>query len=160
MLDAMRYMHGPAKFFLSALLFASTLGAAPAADRTWHLVLHVHSLHESTSDPDITDRTPGLGVMRRTSEHWLLGAGVFRNSIGRTSGYLVGGKQWELGPVRAGGLAGLTHNYRGNDGGLVPLAAGLVTVPIGDRLALEFIAIPRVRDYSYATLNLSLSRRL
>lgn len=127
---------------------------------TWHLVAHAHSLHADSNDPDITDRTPGIGLMRRTENHWLVGGGVFRNSIGRTSGYFIGGKQWELGPVRAGVIGGITHNYRGNGGGLVPMAAGLVTVPIGDRLAVELIAIPRVRDYSYATLNLSLSWRL
>ena len=143
---------------LVASLLAS--GGVVVAAPTWHAVAHLHSIHEGTSDPAITDHTPGLGVMRRTTEHWLLGAGVFRNSIGRTSGYVVGGKQWEFGPVRIGGLGGLTHNYRGNDGGLVPMAAGLVTVPLGERLAAEFILIPRVRDYSYATFHMAASWRL
>jgi hypothetical protein len=146
---------------LAGLVVISLLssGAAVAAP-TWQVVAHLHSFHESTSDPDITDHTPGLGLMRRTPEHWLLGAGVFRNSLGRASGYAVGGKQWELGPVRAGALAGLTHNYRGNGGGVVPLATGLVTVPLGERLAAEFILIPRVRNYSYATFHIAASWRL
>jgi hypothetical protein len=139
------------------MLAGSTEETSPS---TWHLIAHLYSLHESTSDPDITNRTPGVGFMRRTETHWLAGGGVFRNSIGRTSGYAVMGKQWEFGPVRVGGIGGLTHNYKGNNGGVVPMAAGLVTVPLGDRLAFEFIAIPRVRDYTYATLNMSLSWRL
>jgi hypothetical protein len=145
---------------LAALLGGLLWGGGAIAAPTWHVVAHLHSIHESTPDPAITDRTPGLGFMGRTPEHWLLGAGVFRNSLGRTAGYAVGGKQWELGPVRAGALAGLTHNYRGNDGGVVPLAAGLVTVPLGERLAAEFILIPRVRDYSYATFHVAASWRL
>jgi hypothetical protein len=143
-----------------ALAWWVVVPAVSAAEAGWHLVVHAHSFHERTADPDITDRTPGLGLMWRTDRHWLVGGGVFRNSIGRTSGYLIGGKQWEWGPVRVGGLGGLTHNYRGNDGGPVPLAAGLVTVPVGERRALEFIAIPRVRDFSYATLHLAASWRL
>jgi hypothetical protein len=142
------------------LLTGGPMVLAATASPTWHLVVHAHSLHADTDDPDITDHTPGVGLMRRTENHWLVGGGVFRNSIGRTAGYFIGGKQWELGPVRAGAIGGITHNYRGNRGGLVPMAAGLVTVPLGERLALEFIAIPRVRDYTYATLNLSLSWRL
>ncbi len=155
----MRFLCLPPRL-LGLCLGLGSFGTLSAAPPTWHLVLHAHSLHESTADLDITDRTPGLGLMRRTENHWLAGVGVFRNSIGRTSGYIIGGKQWALGPVRVGGIGGITHNYRGNNGGLVPMAAGLATVPLGERLALELIAIPRVRDYTYATLNLSVSWRL
>lgn len=133
--------------------------AVSATEPTWHLTLQLYSLHENTSQDDLTNETPGIGVMRRTESHWLAGAGVFRNSIRRTAGYGYVGKQWPLGRVLAGGIAGVTHNYYVNDGGIVPLAAAVVTVPLNDRWSIDLIGIPRVRDYTYATVNLSVSWR-
>jgi hypothetical protein len=67
--------------------------------------------------------------------------------------------QLAAGPLRAGGIAGVTHHYFFNDGGIVPLAAAVVTVPIGKSLALDLVGIPRIKNATYATLNLSLSWR-
>lgn len=133
--------------------------AASASEPTWHLTLQLYSLHEQNSQDDLTNNTPGIGLMRRTESHWLAGAGIFRNSIGRTAGYGYVGKQWPLGRVLAGGIAGVTHRYHFNDGGIVPLAAAVVTVPLNDRWSIDLIGIPRVRDYTYATVNLSVSWR-
>lgn len=146
------------------LITLSGLGLRAAeGPATWHVSLQLHSLHWGVDEDrdDITNNTPGIGLLRRTEDHWLAGAGVFRNSLGRTAGYGYGGKQWALGRrVLAGGILGLTHRYNANDGGIVPLAAAVVTVPINDRLALEFVGIPEVGDYSYNTLNFSVSWRL
>lgn len=133
--------------------------ACSATQPTWHLTLQLYSLHEHTAQDDLTNETPGIGLMRRTETHWLAGAGIFRNSIGRTAGYGYVGKQWPLGRVLAGGIAGVTHHYYFNDGGLVPLAAAVVTVPLNDRWSIDLIGIPRVRDYTYATVNFSVSWR-
>jgi hypothetical protein len=116
------------------LLLALSLAAtAAAAEPTWHLSLQLHSLHEHTSETDLTNNTPGLGLMRVTENHWIAGAGIFRNSLART--------------------AGVTHNYNFNNGGLVPLGGLLVTVPLADRWALDLIGIPRLSGYTYNTLH-------
>lgn len=140
------------------LLLAS---AAPAADATWHLNAQVYSFHEHTTETDLHNTTPGLGLIRR-QDNWLAGAGVFRNSIGRWAGYGYGGYQYPLlalpaGPLRAGAIAGITHHYLWNDGGIVPLGAAVITVPLARRLAIDLVGIPRIKNATYATLNVSLS---
>ncbi len=130
-----------------------TTARLSAAEPTWHLSLQLYSLHEHTSAVDLTNNTPGLGIMRVTDDHWLAGAGIFRNSLARTAGYAYLGKQWPVGRIRVGGIAGLTHNYNFNDGGLVPLGGLLVTVPLADRWALDMIGIPRIGDMTYTTLH-------
>lgn len=135
---------------LLALCLAAT---AAAAEPTWHLSLQLHSLHEHTSETDLTNNTPGLGLMRVTENHWIAGAGIFRNSLARTAGYAYVGKEWPVGRILVGGIAGITHNYNFNDGGLVPLGGLLVTVPLADRWSLDLIGIPRLSGYTYNTLH-------
>ena len=141
--------------FASMLLLATDLKPAEA---TWHLAVQAYSFHEHTSEVELHNTTPGIGVLRRQDD-WLAGAGVFRNSLGRWAGYGYGGYQWPIGPLRVGGIAGVTHHYNANNGGIVPLAGGLVTVPLGGRWEADFVAIPRVANYTYATLNVSLAWR-
>src|SRR5690606_17940882 len=93
------------------LAVLAVIGVAPAiaAEPTWHLSLQLHSFHWGVDEDrdDITNNTPGIGLLRRTENHWLAGAGVFRNSLGRTAGYGYGGKQWAVGRrVLAGGILG------------------------------------------------------
>ena len=133
--------------------------AAAAAEPTWHLSMQLYSLHEHTTQDDLTNNTPGIGIMRRTETNWMAGAGIFRNSIGRTAGYGYVGKQWPLGRVLAGAIAGVTHHYRFNNGGIVPLGAAVVTVPLNDRWSIDLVGIPPIRDFTYATLNFSVSWR-
>ena len=57
--------------------------------------------------------------------------------MGRWAGYGYGGYQWPVGPVLIGGIAGATHHYNFNNGGIVPLGAAVVTVPVGQTVALE-----------------------
>jgi hypothetical protein len=144
----------PAFLAIATLLFVT--GTARANDPTWHLSLQTYSFHEHTDEIELHNTTPGVGLLRR-QDGWLLGAGVFRNSVGRWAGYGYGGYQWPVGRIRIGGIAGATHHYNFNNGGIVPLAAAVITVPLSQRLALDFVAIPRVRNYTYATLNVSLS---
>ena len=146
--------------FAAGLLASCWLSpAARAVEPSWWLNIQTYSFHEHTSETDLHNTTPGLGVMRR-QDNWLVGAGIFRNSIGRWAGYGYGGYQWPLGRiVRIGGIAGVTHHYEANDGGLVPLAAGVVTIPLHPRWSIDLIAIPRVRHYTYTTLNVSVSWR-
>ena len=142
---------------------AAPVAAATAPDPTWHLNVQAYSFHEHTSETYLHNTTPGLGLIRR-HEKWLEGAGVFRNSIGRWAGYGYIGWQAPLGklpagPIRVGGIAGATQHYYFNDGGIVPLAAAVVTVPVAETFAIDFVGIPRIKNATYATLNLSLSWR-
>jgi hypothetical protein len=144
------------RFLLLVILLAN---AAPAAEPTWHLSLQLYSLHEHTTEVELTDFTPGLGVMYVTPDYWLAGAGVFRNSLARTAGYAYVGKQWALGRIQAGGILGLTHHYNFNDGGIVPLGAAVVTVPLAKRWSLDLIGIPPIDGYTYATLHFAVRWR-
>ena len=126
-----------------------------AAEPTWHLTLQTYSLHEHTTQTRLTNTTPGLGLMYRTDD-WFAGAGVFRNSVARTAGYAYLGKQWPLGWLQVGGIVGLTHHYNFNNGGLVPLAAAVASVPLAKRWAVDLVGIPRIGGYTYTTLNFSL----
>lgn len=130
-----------------------------ASEPTWHLTAQLYSWHEHTTQTDLTNNTPGLGILRRSPENYMLGAGVFRNSLGRTAGYAYVGKQWPLSRLLVGGIAGVTHHYIFNHGGPVPLGAAIVTVPLTDSLALDLVGIPRLAHYTYATLNFSVSWR-
>jgi hypothetical protein len=141
------------------LLIALLVSAAGAAEPTWHLSLQLYSLHEHTTETELTNNTPGLGILRVTETNWLAGAGVFRNSIGRTAGYGYVGKQWPVGRIYVGGIAGLTQHYNFNHGGIVPLGAALVTVPLSDLWALDLIGIPRISGYTYNTLHFALRWR-
>ncbi|HUR57181.1 MAG TPA: hypothetical protein VM029_05700 [Opitutaceae bacterium] len=150
-------------FLLLALVTMAliALPASRAADPTWHLNVQAYSFHEHTTQDYLYNTTPGVGLIRR-QDNWLLGAGVFRNSIGRWAGYGYGGYQLPVvdtraGPVRVGGIAGVTHHYFFNDGGIVPLAAAVVTVPLTRTIAVDLVGIPRIKNATYATLNLSLS---
>lgn len=142
------------KFFLPAGLAISALSVG-AAEPTWHLSLQAYSLHEHTTQTKLTNSTPGIGLMYRTDD-WFAGAGVFRNSLARTAGYAYVGRQWPVGRVQVGGIAGLTHHYNFNNGGLVPLGAAVVSMPLTKRWALDLVGIPRINHYTYATLNFSL----
>jgi hypothetical protein len=137
-------------------LLAVSLGRAAAP--TWHLEAQVYSFHEHTSEVDLHNTTPGLGVMRRHDD-WLQGVGVFRNSVGRWAGYGYVGWQKRIGPVRVGGIAGLTHHYNFNHGNIVPLGAAVVTVPVTPSLAIDLVGIPHLRNATYSTLNVSLAWR-
>lgn len=156
------WRHRPSQRALLILLL--TWGSALAtrgADPTWHVNVQTYSFHEHTSETYLHNTTPGVGVIRR-HDNWLEGGGVFRNSIGRWAGYGYIGWQkplWQMpaGPVRAGAIGGLTHHYNFNEGGIVPLAAAVVTVPVAKTVAIDLIGIPRIKNATYATLNVSLS---
>lgn len=142
-------------FLLLAIALPAVTAAAPA---TWHLAVQTYSFHEHTTEVDLHNTTPGAGLIRR-QENWLLGAGIFRNSVGRWAGYGYGGYQFPLGPVRLGAIAGVTHHYNFNDGGIVPLGAAVLTIPFGERFAIDLVGIPRIKDATYNTLNVSFSWR-
>ena len=135
-----------------------TASRAVASEPAWYLAVQTYSFHEYTSDEKLQNTTPGIGLIRRQGD-WLAGGGIFRNSIGRWAGYAYGGWQRPVGPVRVGGIAGVTHHYHANDGGPVPLAAALVSLPITPNVMIELVGIPRVKNFTYTTLNVSVAWR-
>jgi hypothetical protein len=147
------------RLLLPALLLVAA-ATARATEATWHLSLQLRSLHEHTSEIELHDDTPGIGLMRVTSNNALAGIGIFRNSLGRNAGYAYLGKQWSLGKIRVGGIAGVTHHYNFNNGGIVPLGAAMVTVPVSDRWSIDILGIPRVNGYTYTTVHFALRWRM
>jgi hypothetical protein len=139
------------------LTVPATAQQVRSTEPSWHLTLQAWSFHERGA-VGVRDDTFGLGVMRRQND-WLAGAGGFRNSVGRWAGYGYVGYQYPFRRVRVGAIGGLTHNYNWNDRGIVPLAAAVVTVPVTPRLSVDLIGIPRIRDVSYGTVNVSFSWR-
>src|SRR3954463_6183922 len=106
----------PRLFLLLSALTALS-ASARANDPTWYVAVQTYSFHEHTTETELHNTTPGIGLLRR-QDNWLAGAGVFRNSIGRWAGYAYGGYQWPVGPVRLGFIGGATHHYFFNDGGI------------------------------------------
>lgn len=146
---------------LLLLVVGWALTTARGGDPTWHLNLQAYSFHEHTTQDYLHNTTPGLGLIRR-QDNGLLGAGFFRNSIGRWAGYGYGGYQLPVidtraGPIRLGAIGGVTHHYYFNEGGIVPLAAAVVTIPVTRAVSLDLVGIPRIKNATYATLNFSVS---
>ena len=155
-MSRLRYFCALALGAIALSAFGSTEASAP--DPAWYVSFQTYSFHEHTSDVELHNTTPGVGVIRRQDD-WLAGLGVFRNSLGRWAGYAYGGYQVPFGPVLVGGIAGVTHHYNVNNGGAVPLLAAAVSIPVTDKFMVELVGIPRVANYTYATLNVSLSWR-
>ena len=136
-------MPRPPRFrrFLPLAFLLATVAAA--AEPTWHLSLQLYSLHEHTTQTDLTNNTPGIGIMRVTEDNWLAGAGVFRNSLARTAGYAYVGKEWAVNrPGR--------HRQQLDAALPISTTAALCRsrprwspAPLADRWALDLIGIPR-----------------
>ncbi len=155
--------------FATVLLGAPMIRAEPSATEpspshwSWYAAAQVYSFHEHTTDVYLHNTTPGLGLMARYDD-WLAGAGIFRNSLGRWAGLGYAGWQLPLGhfrsgPVRAGGIVGVSHHYKWHNGGPVPLAAGVLTIPLSQTVGVQLVGIPRVSRGTSATLNTSLTIR-
>lgn len=115
--------------------------------------IHVAALH-APSEQQFRTFTPGLGVLCRKAD-WLAGAGVYRNSIGTTSKYVMGGYQpLRIGPVAVGAFVGAVDGYRRNHGGFNPM--GGLALSWGH---VHVIAWPQVKDYSPAGLAVSFTFR-
>lgn len=120
--------------------------------------LHVHAaaLH---SEPGFESMTPGLGVVCDTRiEDVRVAAGAFRNSIRKNSVYA--GAAWQplrLGPAHVGVFGGAITGY---NRGVMPMAAGIVSMYLTPRTQFHMIIIPTVKGLTPATLALSVKYRL
>ena len=82
--------------------------------------IHVAAIH---AEHGYRSFTPGIGAFCRAGRA-IVGAGGFRNSIGRGTAYAAGGYQWPVRSLRVGGYAGLATGYRPHP---VPFGAMLVS---------------------------------
>jgi hypothetical protein len=108
--------------------------------------IHLVAIH---AEPGYRSETPGVGALCRR-ETFLAGAGVYRNSVHRDTGYVAAGWQpWELGAMRIGGIAGIATGYRDYP---VPVAAVFLSV-----WHVHLTLLPKVPGATPATLGVSLT---
>ena len=106
--------------------------------------IHVAALH---AEQGYRSFVPGLGAFCRDGDT-LLGAGVFKNSIGNTSAYFVGGLQpLRFGSVKAGAVLGAATGYYH---AVVPLGAAVLSYK-----HIHLSVIPKVEGKAPATLAFS-----
>lgn len=94
---------------------------------------------------NMNERNPGLGLERDTGD-WRQMLGMYKNSLGKPSGYAMLGYtplqyQTALGELKLGGLAGALSGY---EMPVVP-ALGLLASLQRGRLGLNFIATPSAK---------------
>ena len=105
---------------------------------------HLVALH---AERGYRSEIPGIGILCR-QDQYLVGGGVYRNSIHRDTAYLAAGWQpVQFGMLRLGALAGMATGYRDYP---VPVAAGLISIG-----HIHLTLVPKVRDTTPATLAIS-----
>lgn len=143
------------KRILTALALAAA--AAAHADTFTNCGLHVH-VAAYHSQPGFNTATPGLGVICDIPiEDTRAAAGVFRNSIGRTSAYA--GLAWQplhIGPASIGVFGGAITGYREYP---LLMAAGLVSLHLAHSTTLHFTVLPSVKGLTPMTVALSIERK-
>lgn len=106
--------------------------------------IHVAAIH---ADHGYRSFTPGIGVMCKGKV--LVGAGLYKNSLGDGSTYAaVGYQPWIVGGVKIGAIVGAATGYKHYD--VVPLAAVLMSYK-----HLHFTFIPEVKAKTPAVLGIS-----
>lgn len=115
--------------------------------------IHVAAVHIAA---EYRSFVPGLAVLC-TKEDLIASAGVYQNSLGSQSIYLVGGMYLgHVGKVRYGLIAGAVNGYLVGNGDFIPMAAGVVSFPmLGTFVHLAFV--PAVTNYSPALIQISFS---
>jgi hypothetical protein len=77
------------------------------------------------------------------------------NSIGGVSNYLAMGYQpWRIGSIRLGAIGGIVDGYTFNDGGFMPMAAGMISYPLNWGEA-HLIVIPLIAGVTPLTFQFS-----
>lgn len=141
-----------AALLLAALLTAGTVLAQPTGQ---HLVLHglSYHLHQRPSGKAWNELNAGVGLRQDWGNGLSTQAGLYRNSIDRSSLYgLVDYTPLALGPLRLGGFAGLATGYSSE---LRVVGGGVVRLQ-GERVSLTLRAIPKVSGNKSASTALEL----
>lgn len=117
---------------------------APAfADETY-LDINLASYHlarEDVARRDLNESNPGIGIGRDAGD-WRQMAGIYLNSIRRTSTYaLVGYMPLHIGRLNIGIVGGVVTGYLVD----VAPAAGLIATLQFERIGINIIAVPNAR---------------
>lgn len=139
---------------VNVLMAASVLsGAAAMADEKKPIYLNFGGVSHHFSDEKFTENNYGLGLEVPVGG-FLVGAGVYKNSIGRTSRYIVAEKcMLQTGPLCLGGLAGFVDGYELNSGGFTPMVAPTVTAEAGN-FGVRLVYVPEVEKKVAAVVSL------
>jgi hypothetical protein len=128
------------------LLGGLTPHASAAEPWTRWAVVSLGSLHADRA-AGYNGINPGLGIEIDRAD-WKLGAGVYHNSLRRTSIYASAGyTPLHVGPVHLGAFAGLAtgYNFRWQGKHIDPAPmAGLLATWRGARYGINIIAVPPV----------------
>ncbi len=112
-------------------------------------------------DKGLRDANPGLGVEYRFHPHWSATAGRFINSNDRYSNYIgVYFQPWTAGSWRFGVVGGAFNGYpNAYNGGWFPAALPVATWE-SDRMGLNVILVPPMKDRLYGAITWQLKLRM
>lgn len=98
---------------------------------------------------NFNERNYGLGWEHKISEDLSSTVGFYRNSVRRDSAYAaVLWQPLQIGPVKAGVMAGVINGYpRLNNGNFMPMALPMASIE-GRHLGANVICIPKLKDVS------------
>jgi hypothetical protein len=115
--------------------------------------LHVAAIH---AEPGYNSVVPGLAILCK-EDNVLLSTGIYQNSIGKRSNYIVGGQYLgSINKIRYGYIAGIVDGYAVNDGNAIPMAAAIVSIPL-DNMQIHLTFIPPVPHYTPMLVQFSVS---
>jgi hypothetical protein len=113
-------------------IFIAALSLATSA-HAGELVMHATSWH---SRGEYCNQNAGLGYLSPSG--WM--AGAYRNSYDRPSAYAGGYAEWQVGPVKVGGIVVLATGY----GAPRPLSAAMVSLPLVGDTHLRVLVAPKL----------------
>jgi hypothetical protein len=109
--------------------------------------LHVAAIH---AEAGYNTATPGIGVLCSDGVY-MLGAGVYRNSVSKHSNYAIGGKYLgRINSVTYGIVGGMVDGYAARNGHFIPLAGVVLTYK-----QLHLMLVPPVHKQSPALVEFS-----
>lgn len=123
------------------------------AGETW-LDLNLTSIH-TKHEQHLNQENYGAGVEYHQSADVLYMAGAYRNSYDKNSVYaLAGWTPIEFNKVKIGAVAGAITGYDAcNNGGIAPIAAGLIRIE-GNRIGVNIVLIPPASRHDPAAIGL------
>ncbi len=130
---------------------ASSCASAQSCQNGSYIVAQVGSHHPN--DASMRSDTRGTGLEVGNCRLRVVG-GRFNNSEGGKSSYIaVASTPYKLyGGVRGGGMVGMIDGYKRNNGGILPIAAGVATYERG-RYGANVVVTPPVAG---ATMSITL----
>ena len=134
------------------ILAAAVALTACQAQAETHLQVHGISHHlEARSVGQWNERNVGLGMRKQYTRDLGVQAGFYRNSIDRTTAYLLGQyTPLHVGSLSAGVFAGLASGYNYK----YPLAGGLLATYQGGKYSTTLRYIPSIKGIATGVLGL------